>query len=263
MLITTCSHCRARFRVTPQQLNLKQGQVRCGRCQRVFNGFESLERFPDDDTGARLLAAREAAERAAGASCAEGGSRTREHRGASRYRDAPRRFVAGAPAGAGGAARTRALDATSAISVAGSSRPEGNSATHDHAARDSPARAAGARLGLRFRASRRRDRGRARVRVPRTGRATLSGAASLHGVDLRRRGLLGAVVAPGNAAQAGGFGASRGSGQAQRDRVECAHPQPCRGGAGVSPRRAHAHGRERTGRDPARAAADRLSRPAR
>lgn len=67
MLITTCFHCRARFRVTPQQLNLKQGQVRCGRCQRVFNGFESLERFPDDDTGARLLAAREAAERAAGA----------------------------------------------------------------------------------------------------------------------------------------------------------------------------------------------------
>lgn len=66
MLITTCTHCRARFRVTPQQLNAKQGQVRCGRCRSVFNGFESLERFPDDDTGARLLAAREAAERAAG-----------------------------------------------------------------------------------------------------------------------------------------------------------------------------------------------------
>lgn len=66
MLITTCSHCRARFRVTPQQLNAKQGQVRCGKCRSVFNGFEALERFPDDDTGARLLAAREAAERAAG-----------------------------------------------------------------------------------------------------------------------------------------------------------------------------------------------------
>jgi len=62
MLITTCSHCRARFRVTPQQLNTKQGQVRCGRCHQVFNGFEALERFPDDDTGARLLAAREAEE---------------------------------------------------------------------------------------------------------------------------------------------------------------------------------------------------------
>jgi predicted Zn finger-like uncharacterized protein len=61
MLITTCTHCLARFRVTPQQLNAKQGQVRCGRCAKVFSGFEALERFPDDDTGARLLAAREAA----------------------------------------------------------------------------------------------------------------------------------------------------------------------------------------------------------
>ena len=64
MLITTCGHCGARFRVTPQQLNAKQGQVKCGSCERVFNGFESLERHPDDDTGSRLLAAREAAERA-------------------------------------------------------------------------------------------------------------------------------------------------------------------------------------------------------
>ena len=64
MLITTCAVCRARFRVTPQQLNARQGQVRCGNCQKVFNGFESLERFPDDDTGGRLLAAKEAEERA-------------------------------------------------------------------------------------------------------------------------------------------------------------------------------------------------------
>ena len=64
MLITTCRQCGARFRVTPQQLNAKQGQVRCGSCQSLFNGFESLERHPDDDTGSRLLAAREAAERA-------------------------------------------------------------------------------------------------------------------------------------------------------------------------------------------------------
>jgi predicted Zn finger-like uncharacterized protein len=61
MLITTCTHCLARFRVTPQQLNLRQGQVRCGHCQKVFSGFEALERFPDDDTGSRILAARAAA----------------------------------------------------------------------------------------------------------------------------------------------------------------------------------------------------------
>ena len=60
MLITTCAHCSARFRVTPQQLNAKQGQVRCGRCSQVFNGFQILERFPDDDTGGRLLAEHEA-----------------------------------------------------------------------------------------------------------------------------------------------------------------------------------------------------------
>jgi len=59
MLITTCTQCLARFRVTPQQLNAKQGQVRCGRCRKVFNGFEALERYPDDDTGSRLLAQRE------------------------------------------------------------------------------------------------------------------------------------------------------------------------------------------------------------
>jgi predicted Zn finger-like uncharacterized protein len=60
MLITTCAHCKARFRVTPQQLNAKQGQVRCGRCSQVFNGFQILERFPDDDTGGRLLAEHDA-----------------------------------------------------------------------------------------------------------------------------------------------------------------------------------------------------------
>ena len=65
MLITTCTHCLARFRVVPQQLNARQGQVRCGRCRKVFNGFEALERYPDDDTGSRLLAAREAELRAA------------------------------------------------------------------------------------------------------------------------------------------------------------------------------------------------------
>lgn len=58
MLVTTCKHCAARFRVTPEQLNLRQGQVRCGECAQVFNGFEALERYPGDDTGTRLLAAR-------------------------------------------------------------------------------------------------------------------------------------------------------------------------------------------------------------
>jgi predicted Zn finger-like uncharacterized protein len=52
MLITTCGHCGARFRVTPQQLNARQGQVRCGRCHGVFSGFESLERHAEDAAAA-------------------------------------------------------------------------------------------------------------------------------------------------------------------------------------------------------------------
>lgn len=63
MLVTTCDHCQSRFRVTPQQLNARQGRVRCGRCHAVFNGFQALERFPDDDTGGRLLAEHEARDR--------------------------------------------------------------------------------------------------------------------------------------------------------------------------------------------------------
>ena len=45
MLITTCAHCKARFRVTPQQLNARQGQVRCGRCSQVFNGFQTPDQY--------------------------------------------------------------------------------------------------------------------------------------------------------------------------------------------------------------------------
>lgn len=49
MLVTTCRHCGSQFRVTPEQLNLRQGQVRCGQCQEVFSGFEALKRIPDEE----------------------------------------------------------------------------------------------------------------------------------------------------------------------------------------------------------------------
>jgi len=35
---TRCPGCRTIFRVTPQQLEIRAGQVRCGHCQTVFNG---------------------------------------------------------------------------------------------------------------------------------------------------------------------------------------------------------------------------------
>lgn len=44
MLLTICPNCEAQFKVTPDQLNIRQGRVMCGRCRHVFNAFQSLER---------------------------------------------------------------------------------------------------------------------------------------------------------------------------------------------------------------------------
>jgi predicted Zn finger-like uncharacterized protein len=48
MLLTTCTNCGAQFKVAPDQLNIRQGRVMCGRCRHVFNAFETLKRVPDD-----------------------------------------------------------------------------------------------------------------------------------------------------------------------------------------------------------------------
>jgi predicted Zn finger-like uncharacterized protein len=39
---TRCPGCNTIFRVTPPQLALRDGQVRCGHCHTVFNGLASL-----------------------------------------------------------------------------------------------------------------------------------------------------------------------------------------------------------------------------
>ena len=41
-LVTRCPRCRTLFRVTPVQLQAQTGQVRCGRCMQVFDGFDAL-----------------------------------------------------------------------------------------------------------------------------------------------------------------------------------------------------------------------------
>ncbi|MBX3651137.1 MAG: DUF3426 domain-containing protein [Burkholderiales bacterium] len=41
-LMTRCSHCQTVFRITPEQLRVHGGRVRCGRCLQVFNGLETL-----------------------------------------------------------------------------------------------------------------------------------------------------------------------------------------------------------------------------
>jgi predicted Zn finger-like uncharacterized protein len=39
---TRCPGCKTIFRVTPQQLEMRAGQVRCGHCQTVFDGVTAL-----------------------------------------------------------------------------------------------------------------------------------------------------------------------------------------------------------------------------
>jgi len=51
MLLTTCPNCSAKFKVSPEQLNVRQGRVMCGRCRHVFNAFEALKRVEDSDDG--------------------------------------------------------------------------------------------------------------------------------------------------------------------------------------------------------------------
>jgi predicted Zn finger-like uncharacterized protein len=41
-MYTRCSHCDTYFRVSREQLQASSGQVRCGRCERVFDAFATL-----------------------------------------------------------------------------------------------------------------------------------------------------------------------------------------------------------------------------
>jgi len=46
-MVTRCPSCNTVFRVTPQQLQAHQGEVRCGRCMMVFDGFKGLAMLPE------------------------------------------------------------------------------------------------------------------------------------------------------------------------------------------------------------------------
>ena len=45
-MATRCPSCETLFNVTPQQLQAHDGQVRCGRCRTVFDGFKALAALP-------------------------------------------------------------------------------------------------------------------------------------------------------------------------------------------------------------------------
>ena len=46
-LATSCPRCQTSFRVVPDQLKIRRGLVRCGACQHVFSGIDSL-RYIDE-----------------------------------------------------------------------------------------------------------------------------------------------------------------------------------------------------------------------
>lgn len=45
-MLTRCPYCGTTFRVTPEQLKIRQGQVRCGQCRRVFDALRALDENP-------------------------------------------------------------------------------------------------------------------------------------------------------------------------------------------------------------------------
>ena len=53
MLLTTCPNCSAQFKVQPEQLNVRQGRVMCGRCRNVFNAFQSLTRVAESEVASQ------------------------------------------------------------------------------------------------------------------------------------------------------------------------------------------------------------------
>lgn len=42
MMLTRCPYCGTTFRVTPEQLKIREGQVRCGKCRRVFDALRAM-----------------------------------------------------------------------------------------------------------------------------------------------------------------------------------------------------------------------------
>lgn len=51
-MLTCCPACTTSFRVTPEQLKVRAGKVRCGKCQTVFNALDSLVELPPEPAAA-------------------------------------------------------------------------------------------------------------------------------------------------------------------------------------------------------------------
>jgi predicted Zn finger-like uncharacterized protein len=64
-MITRCPRCATMFRVTPDQLKVRRGKVRCGKCLAVFNALETLDDEPQTVWGVQAAAKKRVAAAAA------------------------------------------------------------------------------------------------------------------------------------------------------------------------------------------------------
>lgn len=46
-MVTSCPACATTFRITQEQLRVRQGKVRCGQCRGTFDAFKALASMPD------------------------------------------------------------------------------------------------------------------------------------------------------------------------------------------------------------------------
>lgn len=63
-LVTTCPQCEAAFYVTPEQLAAHRGDVRCGKCEHVFNALDRLAEIADEPSANAESAESESVEKA-------------------------------------------------------------------------------------------------------------------------------------------------------------------------------------------------------
>ncbi len=47
-LVTRCPNCTSVFKVTPQHLQMQEGDVRCGHCLQIFNSFSDLATLQEE-----------------------------------------------------------------------------------------------------------------------------------------------------------------------------------------------------------------------
>ena len=60
MMITRCPECATAFRVTAEQLAVRQGRVRCGHCAAIFDAVAGLESGHDEPAPESAIESREA-----------------------------------------------------------------------------------------------------------------------------------------------------------------------------------------------------------